>query len=207
MKHEQATKDRLARDAAQLLATGAATSISEALRLAIRARGGDEQGGSTRPSFRLVREHLRGMSMQSLGREGYEAGVRAMFEIAEEIMTVLEDCDPRLVGRAARGEIDGGATLYFRIFTRESIGSVASRLVEYGYEEPAFETADTKRFGRFDRIRFEESGWPVTLTRLSPERKDLVAVNLFSGDSIESLTLDAVRRRVEGGERASERDG
>ena len=69
-----------------------------------------------------------------------------------------------------------------------------------GYDEPKFETADT-RFGRLDRARFTEGDHEVVLTRcptedprLSPKRD--ADRDLFEGRPITRATLGDLRAKL-----------
>jgi len=196
--------DRIARLAARLVMNDEATSIRDGVRAASaeitrRERTiNPEFNTPPHPSTRLVRDHLRAMSMQTLGADGYAKKIRDILQIAEEVMTVCgEDADPILVGRAAKGNIDGGVTLFIRAHTSENIGRLADRFVSFGYEEPGCTTADTK-FGKFDRLTFEENRIPVVITRCPPDTgRNVREVDLFTGRPIATLTLRALQNKLD----------
>jgi hypothetical protein len=195
--------DEIARQAARLLETGRASSVGEAVRVAVDMLGHHDV---PRPGHGRVREHARGMSMQAQGAEAYAASIRDVWRTAEELMTVLElavpDASTLLVGRAAEGLVDGGVTLHVRAYTESPISTIADVLVEHGYAEPSFETAET-RFGRLDRIRFTEACGDVVVTRC-PESIESRAgkpdLDLFEGRPIATATGDELRRRLESGD-------
>jgi hypothetical protein len=188
--------DRIAREAARLIALGKAEGITQAIQAAV-----DRLGFATapRPGHVLVRRHARGMAMQALGDVGYASSVADILGRAEELMTLIEhglaDASTVLVGRAAKGQIDAGVTLYLRVYTRRPLRDVVELTVDYGYEEPAFETAHTK-LGRLDRIRFVDEGVPVVITRCLPEMKSSVRHDLVTGKPIATLDLVALRRQL-----------
>ncbi len=137
--------------------------------------------------------------MQALGSEGYARSVGDVWRVAERIMTVLyeamPDAEPLLVGRAAQGLIDGGVTLHIRLYTQVPIGEVAQTLVNFGYEEPGFETART-RSGRLDRLRLEEDGLEVLVTRCPPNVVRRSGVDLFTGKPVGTATLEELRAKL-----------
>lgn len=189
--------DLLAQEAARLVHSGKVESIDDAIRRVVEETGWVDV---PRPSRGLVRRHVQGLSMQALGAQEYQKRIVYVWEVAERIMNVLDDGDPHLLGRAARGHIDAGVTLYIRIFTSQRIGALAERLVEAGYPEPRFSTADSPRFGRFDRLELTDHGLPIVITRCAPHQRELAEVDLFSGRPIESITLPALRRQIESSE-------
>ncbi|MFG0328806.1 MAG: hypothetical protein ACF8PN_02800 [Phycisphaerales bacterium] len=185
--------DEIAREAARLLETGTLTRLDEAINAAAERLRFEE---APRPSRKLVRDHARGIAMQALGAEGYRARIIEIWRSCENIMRPLEPWDPRLVGRAADGNIDAGVTLYFKVVTDERIGRIAEALCSVDFAEPEFETADTK-FGRFDRIRFVEDGLEVVITRLPTARTNLARFNLHTGEPVTTLTALQLQAKIE----------
>ncbi|MHC4305383.1 MAG: hypothetical protein ACYSW2_13010, partial [Planctomycetota bacterium] len=96
---------------------------------------------------------------------------------------------------AAQGRIDGGVTVHVRLYTDAPIGDVAAALVEFGYDEPSFETANT-RLGRLNRVRLEDDGLELVLTRCLPSMAGSADRDLFSGRPITTATLAQVRRKL-----------
>lgn len=188
--------DAIAREAARLIESSRAESIAEAIRVAANGLG---YQGVELPGHGRVRKHAQGLAMQALGEEGYTESVREVWCAAERIMTLLAeamtDAEPLLVGRAAQGHIDGGVTVHVRLYTRTPIGEVAQTLVEFGYDEPAFKTAET-RLGRLDRLLLDDDGIAIVVTRCLPEMAKRSGLDLFSGRPVPTATLDQVRAKL-----------
>ena len=186
----------IAREAARLIESSRAANIGEAIRAAADALGFRD---AELPGHGRVRQHARALAMQALGDTGYAESVRRVWAVAERVMTVLDQAmphaDPLLVGRAAQGLIDGGVTVHVRLYTDAPIGDVAAALVEFGYDEPAFETVNTRR-GRLNRVRFEDDGLELVLTRCLPNLAGSADRDLFSGRPIRTATLAEVRRKL-----------
>ncbi len=190
--------DQIAREAARLIETDQADSIGQAIRAAADALGFSD---AQLPGHGRVRMHAQAMSMQALGDVGYAESVREVWRAAERLMTVLTEAtpaiEPLLVGRAAKGQIDAGVTLHGRAYTRSPIETMAHLLVEFGYEEPAFETVTTK-LGRLSRMRLNDDGVELVVTRCLPDMARRSHVNLFTGRPIKTVTLVEVRRLLRG---------
>jgi hypothetical protein len=188
--------DAIAREAARLIDSSRAANIGEAIRAAAEALGFRD---ADLPGHGRVRKHARALAMQALGDTGYAESVRRVWVVAERLMTVLDQAVPHadslLVGRAARGLIDGGVTVHVRLYTDAPIGDLAAALVEFGYEEPAFATVNT-RLGRLNRVRFEDDGIELVLTRCLPNMAASGDRDLFSGRPIRTATLADVRRKL-----------
>ncbi len=186
--------DEIAREAARLIETSRAQTIGDAVRAAVDALGYFD---APRPGKVLVRRHARAMAMQALGEDGYAAQINHLWQAAEDLMTVLEqdlgEETTLLVGRAAKGQIDAGVVVHVRVYTNRSIGDLARLVVGYGYDEPAFETADTLH-GRMNRLRLVEDGNTFVVTRCPPSVPAERELDLFTGRSLPTATLPQLRR-------------
>ena len=188
--------DQIAREAARLIETGRAESIDAAIHAAASALNLQDV---PLPGRGRVRKHAQAMSMQALGDVGYAESVRNVWEIAEQLMTALEQAMPDdptlLVGRAAKGQIDAGVTIHLRIYTKSPIAEIAQALADFDYDEPTFETAQTSS-GRLNRLRLTEEGIEIVLTRCLPEMIKDAQVDLFKGQRIETVTLEELREML-----------
>lgn len=188
--------DQIAREAARLIETGRAESIDAAIHAAADALNLQD---APLPGRGRVRKHAQAMSMQALGDVGYADSVRNVWEIAEQLMTALDQAMPDeptlLVGRAAKGQIDAGVTIHIRIYTKSPIAEIAQALADFDYDEPTFETAQTTS-GRLNRLRLTEEGIEIVLTRCLPEMIKDAQVDLFKGQAIETVTLEELREML-----------
>lgn len=190
--------DNIAREAARLLEAGRCAGIDEAIRTAAGVLG---LHGVELPGRGRVRKHARARAMQALGEEGYAESVRDVWRAAERLMTVLSeampDCTVLLAGRAAEGLIDAGVTVHVRLYAEAPIGAVAQALVDFGYDEPAFETAAT-RLGRLDRLRLADGDLELVVTRCLPHMVDRAGLDLFTAKPVKTAALDRVRSLIAG---------
>lgn len=189
--------DQIAREAARLIETGRADDMADAIRAAADNLG---FAGAPLPGAGRVRKHAQAMAMQSMGEAAYNAKRVRLWQIAEQIMTVFEhamsDAEPELIGRAAEGRIDAGVTLHIRLHTRSSASDIAAALVQFGYDEPSFHTAET-RYGRLSQVKVVEENIQVVLTRCPPELEVAADFDLFTGKAITTLTLAQLRRQLD----------
>lgn len=193
-------REQIAREAARLLETGKAESIRDAIERAVDAL---HFHGERRPSTLRVRKHAQAMNMQALGDAGYAELRYEVWRVAEELMTALEETAPRkgdaagietlLVGRAAAGLVDAGVTIHVRAYTDLSITELARMLVEFGYDEPTFDTVHTS-YGPVNRIKLNDDGQEIILTRCLPRLGISRTVDMFTGKAVTALTLSAIRQ-------------
>lgn len=191
---EENDRDRIAIQAAILIETGRVARISEAIRSAADALGVTQ---GPMPSHAAVRKHAQAMAMQAMGEADYRASRLQVLRIAEELMTLLDQAgfETLLSGRAAAGHLDADVKLHIRVYTDAAIGELAKLLVDFGYEEPQFETAET-RYGRLDRMLLVDEGIPIILTRCPPRMNIERRTSTFSGKAVASATLEQLRRMI-----------
>lgn len=193
--------DRIAMEAARLYAAGEASTVRDAVALAAERLGLDD---GPLPGEGRVRQHIQAREMQRLGDDGYRAGVAEVFRAVEHLMTALveglDDAEPMLVGRAARGHVDGDLRLHVRVYTEQPIDRIAAVLVGFGHTEPQFATADT-RFGRLSRLILSEDDRELVVTRCLPAMRPEHRRCLFTRRPIETASRSQVQELIDALER------
>jgi hypothetical protein len=189
--------DQIAREAARLLETGRADDVAKAIRAAAGNLG---FSSAPLPGAGRVRKHAQAMAMQAMGEAAYNSKRLKVWRVAEQIMTVFEhgmsDASTVLVGRSAEGQIDAGVTIHIRLYTRNSVSEIAAALVQFGYDEMHFDTAET-RHGRLNQVKLKEEDFDVVLTRCPPELDVPPNNDLFTGKAIVTMTLPHLRRQLD----------
>lgn len=185
--------DLIAREAARLIQAGDYDDIDDAINAAAGRLG---HGRARQPSRALVRKHAQGMAMQALGSAAYDQQRITMWRIAEELMTMLEHalppCSTILAGRAAAGYFDAGVKIHIRLFSDRDVTHIARLLIDHGYGEPQFLTAETRQ-GRVSQIALEEMGFEIVISRCPSAMIAPSDIDLFTGKPIETLDLSALR--------------
>lgn len=189
-------RDLIAREAARLLQAGKAESIRDAIEQAARRIG---RPGAALPGEGRVRQHLQAMRMQTLGESSYRREVRSVLAVAEELMTAMQELDgvePLLVGRAARGQVDGPTGLHVRLYTALPVEALARRLEDLGYTELVHQTRNSPH-GRLNRMVLVEEGIEVVITRCPPSLRASADRNLYTGEPVATADLRRVRQLME----------
>jgi hypothetical protein len=192
--------DDLAREAARLLEEGKAADLRDASRQAAEARGMES---ARSPSAKRVRQHAQAIEMQSMGEEAYLARIREWLELAEDLMTTLEQalpgCETALVGRAAESHFDGDPAIHIRLHSPEAdIGEIARILSDFGYDasEAKFPAMES-RHGRLSQMKWlEESGIEITLTRCARRAEFEDRLALVTGKPVARVSLNELRVRL-----------
>ena len=189
--------DQIARNAAAIYIAGNAATIQQAIRLAVERNLHHEP--TRLPKQSAVRKHIQAMTLATIGDVAYAERPLHYLHIAEELMTVLEEYEPMLAGRAAKLQFDGDVNLPIRIYCKRDVSEIVTILEQYKYpvSEFHYDTINT-RFGRLNRILFVEDGTAnVTLTLCRPSMKANADRNLFRDESVAILSLSQVRQRLE----------
>jgi len=134
-----------------------------------------------------------------IGESGHRDLTRERQGMAEEIMTLLDtQLAPEglwLVGRGARGHFDGDSVIRVRFHGHADIGEIAALLVEAGFEEPSFETLES-RWGRLSQLRFNNGEVVCVITRCPPTQVLDPALDLVTGHPTRRVDLHALRRTL-----------
>jgi len=191
---EPSPTDRIAHQAAVLLDQGVTDHVSRAIAMAADSLN---LHAHTRPSNSAVRQHAQAMRMQRLGSAGYAQDQRSLLVSVEELMTALDlaGIESTLMGRAAAGNVDGDIKVHLRLYTDRSMQELAQCLVEFGYAEPSFHTAQSAH-GPLNRITVVENNVPIIMTRCPNSLRIDRHVDLFTGRALACASLSELRKRL-----------
>lgn len=163
----RATRQRIAYEAARLMATQGVQDSREATRRAARAVG--ESGEQGWPTHDEVLAQLR--DYQRLFRSATQPaalqGLRAAALQAMEFLAVME---PRLYGTVLDGSADEGSTVRLQVFSEDPEG-FARFLVDQGWPATPFDLRVAPRRGveqKFVAWRFTAGGVPFEVVALPP---------------------------------------
>lgn len=192
--------DEVAREAARRLTRGESANLEDATRRAAESVNG---GSGRAPSAKRIRQHAQAIDMQAIGEEAYRAQVRRWLELAEDLMTTIEQALPGsetlLVGRAADAHFDGDPAIHIRVYSPDDdIGAIARAIAAFGYDaqDAKFPAVDC-RFGKLSQMQWvEEGGVRVTLLRC-PRREEFDdRFDLVTGKPVTRIDATALRARV-----------
>jgi hypothetical protein len=119
---------------------------------------------------------------------------------ALEALVLREDPDgierptPQVYGRAALGEFDLDPVVHIRLTTTLTSASIARTLVEFGLEEPAFTTIES-RVGRLDQIDTSSARSEYRVLRIPPSVLIDPDLDLLRGKRIPHAGFEELSRR------------
>ena len=157
---EISSRKRIALEAARLLADGVETEYLHAKQRALSSLGLSSQ--ARLPSNRKINDCVGMITRAELGSEEVDRRLGEMRQIAEEIMSVIEDFDPFLIGSVLSGKIRRTSDIDLHAYC-DDVDQLCAYLEDFGYEEIEVEHVENRK-GHFVHIKWCERGYPVELT-------------------------------------------
>lgn len=144
------------------------------------------------PTNRQIKECIAQLTRQQMGAEVMAARVRQMREIAEEIMTVLVDFDPYLIGSTLSGQIRDSSDIDLHVYC-DHFAEVKERLASFEYEGVEEELVENQK-GTFVHLRWLELGFPVEITVHTWSQRGEVMKSSITGKPMKRADLEHVRK-------------
>lgn len=185
---------RVAIEAARFLVDGSEHEYLQAKQRALMACGFSDQ--TRLPSNRLVREMMSRLVTTQLGEDEIARRLKVMREIASEVMTIIEDFDPFLIGSVLAGNIRESSDIDLHAYA-ENHEEIESRLQDAGYEDIFVDLVQNRK-GDFVHLRWEELGHPVEITVYPWSWRDIVMLSSITGKPIKRADARQVRNLVNG---------
>ncbi len=185
-KHAQR---RIAEEAARFMVDGTETEYLQAKERALLMLG--MAGQSRLPSNRDIRECILRLTRSRLGDDEVSRRVREMREIAEQVMTAIEDNDPYLIGSTLTGEIRESSDVDLHAYSDEH-EILISHLTAWGYENIDVEMVENLK-GSFVHLRWTENGYPVEITVYPWSWRDIVPISSVTCKPMKRAELGSLR--------------
>ena len=180
----------IALEAARLLAYGVETEYLHAKQSALLSLGLSSQ--SRLPSNRTINDCVGMLTREELGSEEVDRRLREMRDIAIEVMTVLSDFDPYLLGSVLSGKIKKTSDIDLHAYCDEA-ENLLDYLEDFGYEEIEVETVENRK-GRFVHLKWSERDYPVEVTVYSWSWRDVIMYSSVTSKPMKRADLEAVQK-------------
>jgi len=190
----QINQRRLAIEAARLMAERIETEYLHAKERAILMLG--LPYNTPYPTNRQIKAYIGKLTRKRLGPEVMAARVKEMRQIAEEIMTVLMDFDPHLIGSTLSGQIRDSSDIDLHVYCNHHL-EVEERLRSFGYQDVEAEFVENRK-GTFVHLRWLERGHPVEITTHDWLRRTEVMISSVTGKPMKRADLDELRKILAG---------
>jgi len=186
----QISQRRLALEAARLMVERIETEYLHAKERAILMLG--LPYNTPYPTNRQIKRCIARLTKNRMGPGPMAARVQQMRELAEEIMTVLVDFDPHLIGSTLSGQIRESSDIDLHVYCHHYT-EVQMRLLSFGYEGVEEELVENQK-GTFVHLRWLEQGIPMEITVHSWEQRGAVMFSSVTGKPMKRADLEAVRK-------------
>ncbi len=147
------------------------------------------------PTNKQIKECIRRLTRKQMGAEAMATRLRAMREIAEEVMTVLEDFDPHLIGSTLSGQIRESSDIDLHVYC-DHLLEVKNRLIAFEYDGVEDELVENLK-GTFVHLRWAEDrdghGYPVEITPHSWKQRGEIMISSVTGKPMQRANLEKVR--------------
>lgn len=186
----QCSQKRLALEAARLMVERIETEYLHAKQRAILLLG--LPYNTPYPTNRQIKEYIAQLTRRQLGTDVMAARVRDMRHIAEEIMTVLADFDPHLIGSTLSGQIRDSSDIDLHVYCNHH-SEVEQRLANFGYQDVQPEYVENQKC-TFVHLRWLENSYPVEITIHNWSQRSETPNSSVTGKPMKRADLDAMRR-------------
>lgn len=188
----QINQRRLALEAARLMVQRIETEYLHAKERAILLLG--LPYNTPYPTNRQIKAYIARLTRNQLGPEVMRERVRQMRELAEEIMTIVEDFDPHLIGSTLSGQIRESSDIDLHVYCNHFL-EVKTRLQSFGYEEVAEELVENQK-GTFTHLRWLEQGFPIEITIHTWDQRTEIMISSVTGKPMKRADLQEVRKLI-----------
>jgi predicted nucleotidyltransferase len=181
---------RIALEAARLLAYGVETEYLHAKQSALLSLGLSSQ--TRLPSNRKINDCVGMLTREELGSEEVDRRLVEMRDIAIEIMTVLNDFDPFLIGSVLSGKIKKTSDIDLHAYCDDAENLLAY-LEDFGYEDIEVEYVENRK-GRFVHLKWSEREYPVGVTVYPWSWRDVVMYSSVTSKPMKRADLLSVQK-------------
>ncbi|MCC7528642.1 MAG: hypothetical protein IT342_08980 [Candidatus Melainabacteria bacterium] len=180
---------RVAEEAARFIVEGSEAEYLHAKERAISMLGLSSRNNL--PSNRKIKDCIAQLTACQLGEEEVKRRVREMREIAFEIMQVIADSDPFLIGSTLTGQIRISSDIDLHAYSDDDT-CLKNQLMDWGYEEVDKEVIDNRK-GRFVHLRWSERDYPVEVTVYPWSWRDITLISSVTGKPMKRADLAGVK--------------
>ncbi|MBC7999444.1 MAG: nucleotidyltransferase domain-containing protein [Leptolyngbya sp.] len=183
---------RVAEEAARLLVEGSEREYLQAKERAISMLG--LSGMTHLPSNRVIRDCMAQLTECELGADEVKRRVREMRQIAVEIMQIIEDFDPYLIGSTLTGKIRSSSDIDLHAYSDEH-PLLVDLLANFEYKEVEEEIVENRK-GKFVHLKWFENDYPVEITVYPWSWRDIVQISSVTGKPMQRMGLESLKKML-----------
>lgn len=181
---------RVAEEAARLLVEGSEREYLQAKERAISMLG--LSGMTHLPSNRVIRDCMAQLTECELGADEVKRRVREMRQIAVQIMQIIEDFDPYLIGSTLTGKIRSSSDIDLHAYSDEH-SLLIDLLANFEYNDVEEEIVENRK-GKFVHLKWFENDYPVEITVYPWSWRDVVQISSVTGKPMQRMGLESLQK-------------
>ena len=149
--------------------------------------------GQTRlPSNRKIKDCIARLTQEEIGADEVHRRLRAMRQIAYDLMTILEIFDPFLIGSTLTGEIRRSSDIDLHVYS-DDFAEVEEHLAIFGYDDVDIELVENRK-GSFVHLRWMEQGFPIEITLYPWSWRGVTLYSSVTGKVMKRADIHDVRK-------------
>lgn len=181
---------QVAQEAAKFMLDGAENEYLHAKERATLKLG--ISGHNHFPSNKTVKGMISLLAKVELGEHEIKARVRRMREIALEIMLIIDDNDPFLIGSTLSGKIRATSDIDLHAYADDPM-EIQEKLELCGFTEIELEEIENLK-GYFMHLKWEEEGYPVEITVYPWKNRDVQPISSVTGKLMKRADVNALKK-------------
>ncbi len=182
--------ERVALAAARFLADGTESEYLQAKHRALMSLGLSDQ--TRLPANRIIKDMIGQLVKAELGDSEVARRLGEMRAIAFELMTLIDDYDPFLIGSTLSGKIRVASDIDLHAYA-DDYEELMTLLSDCGYPDVDAEVTENRK-GEFVHLRWQEDDYPVEITVYPWSWRHLIMYSSVTGKPMKRADRAAVRR-------------
>lgn len=144
------------------------------------------------PSNKKIKTMISLLAKVELGENEIKSRVRRMREIALDLMNIIEEHDPFLIGSTLSGKIRATSDIDLHAYADSPL-EIQEKLEICGYKDIALEEIENLK-GYFMHLKWEEEGFPVEITVYPWRNRDIDPISSVTGKLMKRADSAALKK-------------
>jgi len=180
----------VAQEAAKFMLDGAENEYLHAKERATIKLG--ISGHNLFPSNKTIKNMISLLAKVELGEDEIKKRVRRMRDIALEIMLIIEENDPFLIGSTLSGKIRATSDIDLHAYADDPV-EIQDKLEQCGFADIDLEEIENLK-GYFMHLKWEEDGFPVEITVYPWKNRDVQPISSVTGKLMKRADMNTLKK-------------
>ena len=145
------------------------------------------------PSNRQIKKIVKEITVNKIGFDEFKKRLNIMRKCAEEIMTIIEDHDPHLIGSVRNGSIRDGSDIDIHAYGDPE--HILSKLESFGYKDVDLESVENEK-GEFNHIRWSDTFFDIEITVYPWSKRNEIPYSSITKKPMIRWTVEKLRKFI-----------